>query len=119
MALRLRLLQDRRTLGAVVALAFDGVEAMYYDGCRCALSGLSEEETRRLVLLTTTQRRLSLGRRLGGGCCLMLLYDRSEEAVAWLVRWLEAVTWLVLVLLLPSREGRLISSNDSDRIRAD
>jgi hypothetical protein len=65
---------------------------------------------------TTARRRLSLGLYDG----LMRLYNGSEEAVAWLGVGLdngseEAVAWLVFVdamILSPSREGRLISSND-------
>jgi hypothetical protein len=60
-----------------------------------------------------------LVRRLGGVChlafSLLGLYDGSEESVAWPLTALEAVAWLVLVMvmiLLPSREGRLISSSD-------
>jgi hypothetical protein len=77
--------------------------------------------------------------RRGGDDANKGLNDGSEEAVAWLGAVVKALrggddamglvrrlgggcrfAWLGLVMILsPSREGRLISSNDSDRIRAD
>jgi hypothetical protein len=93
-ALRLRRLMDRRRLGAAVALAFDGSE---------------EVSLLLFVLLQSMQGWMRLLQSMRGS---MRLYDGSEEAVALLV-----VGCRLVLLLSPSGEGRLISSND--RIRAD
>jgi hypothetical protein len=115
-------------------------------GCRLAFHDGLEESVAWLVLYDGSEDEASrcLECTTLGGCCLAF-HDGSEESVAWLVLYdssedeasrclecttlggcrlafhdgsEESVAWLVLVMILsPSREGRLISSNDS--VRAD
>jgi hypothetical protein len=85
------------------------------DGSEEALLGLFVRRLGgvcRLAFTTLEAVAWLVVQRLGGVC--RLACSTTLEAVAWLGRRLgRGVAWLVLVILSPSREGRLISSSDS------